>query len=318
MVATLVLALVAGCGALAGYLWMKGVDDRLKREDPFAALEGRPPKLADGSLNILMLGTDSRDPEHNSDGVSGERADTIVIMHIPASHDRAYVVSLPRDLWVHVPRSPDGQNGDTMAKLNAAYAWGGMSLMVATVESYTGVRMDHVALIDFGGFVRVTDALGGVDMVVDQSITSIHPPYRGYAAGPRHFNGDEALDYVRQRYQYADGDFARIRHQQEFLKALLDKAASVGTLTNIGSMREFVSSVADAMTVDRGFSLIDLAWQFRGLRSDDLVFLVSPHQGTGDEDGQSVVYSDRDAALSLYEAMGSDTLGDWVSVHGTG
>ena len=89
-----------------------------------------------------------------------------------------------------------------------------------TVEQYTGVRIDHLALIDFAGFVKVTDALGGVDMNIEQTITSIHPPYRTFHAGMNHLNGAEALDYVRQRKQFADGDFARMRHQHEFLKAI--------------------------------------------------------------------------------------------------
>ena len=201
-----------------------------------------------------MLGSDSRDPDTST----GARTDTIMILHVPASHDRAYIVSLPRDLWVHVPPSPDGSGGNTMAKLNAAYAWGGLPLMVETVEQYTGVRMDHVVLIDFFGFVKVTDALGGVQMNVDQTITSIHPPNRVFTQGPHTFNGTEALDYIRQRYQYNDGDFTREKHQQEFLTALLDKAASAGTLSNPGRFKDFVSSTASALTVDQDFSLVDL------------------------------------------------------------
>ena len=318
LVAFALIALLAGSGILVGYLWFKGVDNGLKRQDPFSQLEGRPPKVVDGSLNILLLGSDSRDPDRNSDGVSGERTDTIVIMHIPASHDHAYLVSIPRDTWVHIPKSQDGQNGDTMAKINAAYAWGGMPLMVQTVEEYSGVRMDHVAVIDFGGFVKVTDAVGGVDMNVDQAINSIHPPYRHFNAGLQHFNGEEALDYVRQRYQFADGDFTRIKHQQMFLKALMDKAISMGTVTNIGNLKDFVSSVASAMTVDQDFSLIDLGWQFHSLRSSDLTFLVSPNLGSGTVGDQSVVLSDKKNALPFYSAMTNDTLGQWVAQHGSG
>src|SRR5690606_24328116 len=128
---------------------------------------------------------------------------------------------------------------------------------------FTGVHIDHVVLVDFGGFVKVTDAVGGVDMIVEQTVTSIHPPYRTFEAGTRHFTGEEALDYVRQRYQFPDGDFARMRHQQMFLKALLDKATSLGTVANLSNLRAFVTSVADSMTVDQEFSLVDLAWQDR-------------------------------------------------------
>jgi LCP family protein required for cell wall assembly len=308
-----VILVAVGAIVVTNVLWLKNVDEGLNREDPFAALEGRPQKLADGTINILLLGSDSRDPDSPTVEGGPARTDTIVIMHIPASHDRAYMVSIPRDTWVYIPGSPDGQNGDTMAKINAAFAWGGMPLMISTVELYTGVRMDHVAQIDFGGFVEVTDAVGGVDMTIDQTITSIHPPYRVFNAGPYHFNGEEALDYVRQRYQYPDGDFTRMRHQHEFLKALLDKAVSQGTLTNLGDFKSFVTSVAGALTVDKDFSLIDLGWQFRQLRSSNLTFLVSPTAGYDEIDGQDVVLSDSEKASALFNAMGNDTLTDWLA-----
>jgi len=308
-----VLMLVAGIGAFAGYQWIKGVDDDLRRTDPFAGIAGRPQKLVDGTLNILLLGTDSRDPDAPIDQAGKWRTDTIVLMHIPASHDKAYLISFPRDLWVHVPASKDGQYGNTMAKINAAYAWGGAPLMVQTVEEYTGVRMDHVVLIDFGGFVKVTDAVGGVDMNVERTITSIHKPHRTFTKGMNHFDGAEALDYIRQRKQFPNGDFTRMKNQQLFLKALLDKAVSVGTVTNIGALKDFVTSVADAIIVDQNFSLIDLGWQFRSLRSENLVFMISPHNGTGTMDGQSVVLSDREKALGLYDAVAKDTVGAWYA-----
>jgi LCP family protein required for cell wall assembly len=212
-----------------------------------------------------------------------------------------------------VPQSKTSQYGNTMAKLNAAYAWGGLPLMVETIEQYTGVRMDHVVLIDFAGFKEVVNALGGVDMRVEKTITSIHKPYRTFRKGMRHFDGNQALDYIRQRKQFPDGDFARMRHQQQFLKALLDKAVSAGTVSNPFRLRDFVNSVADAIVVDQQFSLIDLGWQFRGLRSDDLVFYTSPHKGTGDVNGESVVLSDREKALSLYQAVANDTVGAWMA-----
>ena len=306
------LVLVVGLISVATVMWVHNVDERLKRTDPFSQIENRPQKLADGSLNILVLGSDSRDP----DTQVGARTDTIMIMHVPASHDKAYVISLPRDLWVDVPANPDGSQGDTMAKLNAAYAWGGLPLMVQTVERYTGVRMDHVVLIDFFGFVKVVDALGGVQMDVDQTIKSIHPPYRVFTKGPHTFNGDEALDYIRQRYQYTDGDFTREKHQQEFLKALLDKAVSAGTLSNPARFKDFVGSAASALTVDQNFSLVDLGWQFRNLRSSDLVFLTSPNDGAGTEGDQSVVLSDQAKASAFYGAIAKDTLANYLATTG--
>jgi LCP family protein required for cell wall assembly len=317
-VVLLAVAVVAAVGTVATLLWARAVDSDLNRTDPFANIAGRPQKVADGSLNILMLGSDSREPDAPVNQAGLWRTDTIMMLHIPASHDKAYIISIPRDLWVHVPQSEDGRSGNTMAKINAAYAWGGEPLMVQTVEQYTGVRMDHVVLIDFFGFVKVTDALGGVQMNVDKTITSIFPPNRVYPAGPHTFNGTEALDYVRQRYQFADGDFSRERHQQLFLKALLDKAASAGTLSNPAKFKDFVTAAAAALTVDKDFSLVDLGWQFRNLRSSDLTFLTSPNLGSGMEGNESVVLSDKQKALGLYDAVAQDKLAAFLGTPGSG
>ena len=176
--------------------------------------------------------------------------------------------------------------------------------------------MDHVVLIDFFGFVKVTDALGGVEMNVDQTITSIHPPHRVFTQGSHTFNGAEALDFIRQRYQYADGDFTREKHQQEFLKALLDKAVSAGTLSNPARFKDFIGSTASALTVDQDFSLVDLGWQFRNLRSGDLAFLTSPNDGAGAAGDQSVVLSDRDRASAFYDAVARDTLANYLATTG--
>ena len=296
------------------YLYGKSLDDDLARTDPFSAIRGdRPAKTANGAVNMLLLGSDSRDPDKPQGDDNGPaRTDTIIVMHIPASHDQAYLVSIPRDLYVNVPKTPDGRLGGHRAKINAAYAWGGLPLLVQTVEGFTGVRMDHVVVIDFAGFKEVTDALGGVDLNIERDIKSIHPPYRTFKKGVQHLNGDEALDYVRQRYQFPDGDFARVRHQQEFLKALMDKAVSTGTVTNPAKLNAFLQAATDAMTVDKEFSLVDMALQFRGLRSDKLTFMTSPYTGTDTINGESVVLSDRAKASTLYQAMAEDKLAEWT------
>jgi LCP family protein required for cell wall assembly len=215
---------------------------------------------------------------------------------------------------VKVPQSPVNPDlGNTNAKINAAFAWGGEPLAVQTVEGFTGVHIDHVILVDFGGFQEVTDALGGVDLNIEQSITSIHAPYRKFAKGVNHLGGAEALDYVRQRKQFPDGDFARMRHQQQFLKALMDKAASSGTLGNPLKLNSFLKSVTKAMTVDNDFSLASTALAFRDIRSSDLTFMVSPNVGSQTINGESVVVSDKTRALALYQAVAADTVGAWVA-----
>jgi LCP family protein required for cell wall assembly len=309
----LVLAMLAVGGL---YMYARSLDKRVARTDPFSAITGgRPAGTVDGVLNILMVGSDSRDPDIPVDEEKDARADTMIIMHIPANHDEAYLVSIPRDLWVPVPASAGAPCGGDRAKINAAFALGGLPLAVRTVECFTDVRIDHVMAIDFGGFKEVTDALGGVDLNIERTVKSIHKPYRTFVKGRQHLNGTQALDYVRQRKQFPDGDFARMRHQQQFLRALMDKAASTGTLTNPGKLNGFLKSVTKAVTVDEDFSLVDMALQFRNLRGDNLKFLTSPNQGSETIDGQSVVVSDREKASSLYQAMVNDEMAAWVKAN---
>jgi LCP family protein required for cell wall assembly len=309
LVVLIVLVLLGGAGALGIWAYANSLDSNLKRTDAFAGLTGgRPAKTVDGALNILMLGSDSRDPKTNT----GWRPDTIMLLHIDADHNHAYSISIPRDTYVYIPAMKGADNGDTHDKINAAFAWGGAPLMVKTVEGFTGVRIDHVAIMNFAGFASVTDALGGVDMYVDQTITSIHPPYRKFTQGMHHFTGAEALDYCRQRYQFADGDFTREKHQQAFLKALMSKAASSGTLSDPVKLNDFLQAVTKVIVVDKDFQLVDMALQFRNLRAKDVTFLTSPHDGTPTINGESVVESDKAKASALYEAVNNDKIADWV------
>jgi LCP family protein required for cell wall assembly len=310
----IIAGLIAGI-SLYGYA--ENLDKDLKRTDAFSTItNGRPAKTVDGALNILLVGSDSRDPDTDDGAASEWRADTLIMMHIPADHKSAQLVSIPRDLWVQVPAKNDAPCGSgSRAKINASFAFGGLPRAVRTVECMTDVRVDHVLAIDFGGFKEVTDALGGVDLKVDQSITSIHKPYRKFVKGTMHMDGAQALDWIRQRKQFPAGDFARMRHQQEFLKALMDKAASTGTLTNPSKLNNFLKAVTAAVTADNGFSLTDAAVQFRSLRGENLTFLVSPNKGSETIAGQSVVVSDREKALGLYKAMADDKMAEWMTAH---
>jgi LCP family protein required for cell wall assembly len=307
----LALAIMASVGT---YVWYRSVNAQIDRTDPFAGITGgRPAKVVDGAMNILVLGSDSRDPDNKAK--SGEwRTDTMIIAHIPANHQKAYLISVPRDLYLHIPKSPTNPKlGNTKAKVNAAFAWGGLPLAVQTLEEYSGLRLDHVVLIDFGGFKQVVDALGGIDMPIEQDIKSIHPPFRQFKKGTSHLDGGAALDYVRQRYQFADGDFARMRHQQQFMKAVLDRAASSGTLTNPARLNAFLRATAKAVTVDKDLSVADLAVQFRNVRSGDLVFSVSPNTGSERVRGEDVIVPDPVKGPALFDALKNDKAAEWFA-----
>ena len=307
LVGALTLLLIGLLGGFGFYLYANKLDSQINRTDPFSQITGgRPAKTIEGAANILLLGSDSRNPDNDTANGDHSRSDTIILMHIQADHKHAYLISIPRDLYVPIP--DHGRD-----KINSAFAYGGLPLVIRTIEGFTDVHIDHVALIDFGGFQQVTDALGGVDLNIEQSITSIHKPYRHFTKGPNHLNGAEALDYIRQRYQFPDGDISRERHQQQFLKAILDKAASSGTLSNPTKLNAFLQAMTKAMTVDKDFSLSDMALEFRDLRGKDLTFMTSPFSGFDTIDGQSVVLSDKPKAAALYEAVVGDKVAQYLA-----
>ena len=305
---------IAGCG-IAYY---SSLDNKLKRTDAFAGIDGdRPNKTVSGALNILILGSDSRDgaafnPKDRSSTtatVAGERSDAIMVLHIPANHDRAYIVSIPRDTYVFVPKYK-GQGG-RKAKINAAFAWGGIPLTVATVENFTGVKMDHVLKVDFNGFQKMTDAVGGVDVTVAKTVTDPRSKWT-FKAGVNHLNGAAALDYVRQRYGLPGGDFDRVARQQIFLRALLKKATDTGTLSNPVKLKNFLDAATSSLTVDNGFSLTDTALQFRNLRPGDLTFITNPNNGSQTVNGESVVVSNKPKAAALWDAVNNDKVTEWM------
>jgi LCP family protein required for cell wall assembly len=312
LISGLAVVVLIGGLALAGFLYIRSVDHSVKRIDAFtgvpASSRPSPPAEAVGAENLLILGSDTRDPGNTT----GSRSDTIILAHLPKDRKSAQLISIPRDTWVYVPKSSTTPYGNTHAKINAAYAWGGVPLVVQTVEGFTGVRIDHVAIVDFAGFKEIIDALGGVDIYVDQSFTSTHSlnadGRRTFTKGMQHMDGAAALDYSRERYSFADGDFARIRHQQEMIKAVLDKAASGGLLTNPVRLNALLRSTANAVQVDKTLSLFDTAAQLRGLGSSDLKFFTSPSKGTGMVGDQSVVFADDAKDKVLFDAVRRDAV----------
>jgi LCP family protein required for cell wall assembly len=310
LILLIVFVVLAGGGALAVTLYARDIDGDIARIEAFDQVpqEDRPVKeqAAGDAMNFLILGSDTRDPETTG----GSRSDTIILLHLPAERSSAQLVSIPRDTWVHIPRSADGRRGNTEAKINAAFAWGGTPLMVQTVEDYTGVRIDHVLMVDFAGFKDIVDALGGVDIDVEEPFTSTHSlspgGVRKFKDGPQIMDGATALDYARERYAFKDGDFARIRHQQDVIKAILSKASSGGILTSPGRLNSFLRATADAVSVDKTLNLFSMAGDVRDLRGENLSFYTSPTTGTATRGNQSVVLPDRAKAKVLFDAVRRD------------
>jgi LCP family protein required for cell wall assembly len=310
LICVLVPLILLGVGFIVGGLYLRSVEGNVKRVDAFASVPeaNRPQKdaAAGGAMNFLLLGSDTRDP----DNLGGSRSDTIIVLHLNRDQSAAQLISIPRDTWTFIPKSANGKHGGVDSKINAAYAWGGIPLMVQTVEGYTGVRLDHVALVDFAGFKEIVDALGGVTVNVEATFTSNHSlnanHIRHFEKGPQVLDGPAALDYARERYSFKDGDFARIRHQQDVIKAILDKAASGGTLSSPTKINSFLKATTDTVSVDEDLNLFSMATQLRHLRSGNLKFYTSPTKGTGRIGTQSVVLPDTTKAKELFAAVKKD------------
>ena len=310
----LVASIAAAGGGAAVWATANGTNDGLERAFDLGGLEDRPDKTT-GAMNVLVLGSDAREDGDDA------RSDTSIIMHVNEAGTEAYGISIPRDTWVFIPEDPDAKYAEYTGaedKFNSAYSWGGASLTVRTIEELTGVRIDHVVELDFPGLVQVVDALGGVEMTIEPAdapdyydesgVTSIHKPYRYFEAGKHRLNGEEALDYVRQRYQYSQGDFARMRHQQELIKAIMDAAVTAEVLTSQSKLTSFIDSVSDAIKVDTEFNVVETGINFMHLRSDDIVFLTMPTTSAG----PSGVAPHEEYSPALWSAVQDDAVGQWV------
>lgn len=259
--------------------------------------------------NILLLGSDTRSGSEAA-LVSGSRADTIMLMHIPADGKGVYLVSIMRDTWVNIP-------GYGPAKINAALNYGGISLQVATVENLVGVKIDHVAEMEFEGFKSLVNSVGGVDVQVpfdfDINAWSFHQ-------GIQHMDGGAALAFVRARYQFADGDYQRVRNQRAFLRGLYSTMKAKGALNNVASFQSAVESVAGYVRVDQGLDAMQIA-QIAApvLTSGDTTMRMTtlPNAGPGwSYDGQSIVLVNQAANAQLANALQHDTMDQFMATYG--
>ena len=259
--------------------------------------------------NILLLGSDTRTGA-DAALVSGSRADTIMLMHIPADGKGVYIVSIMRDTWVNIP-------GYGTAKVNAALNYGGVSLQVATIENLVGVKIDHVAEIEFEGFKSLVNAIGGVDVQVPFAFTS---NIWTFTPGLMHLNGSSALSFVRERYSFADGDYQRVRNQRAFLRGLYNTMKAKGALNNIASFQSSIESLTDYMRVDSGLNAAQIA-QIAApvLTSGDTTMRMTtlPNAGPGwSYDGQSIILVNQEANARLARALQTDTMDQFMATYG--
>ncbi|MGQ1836907.1 LCP family protein [Kocuria turfanensis] len=299
----LVLALLVGL-----FVWNLGrtFDDRKRTlDDAFPDDSTRPAagSAQDRGTTVLLLGADGG----AEDG--GQRADSIMLVHVPEDGGEAYVMSIMRDTWVEIP-------GVGQAKINAALDHGGTSLMVQTVEDLFGTRVDQVAEVDFEGFRGLTDAVGGVTIDVPQDFVSRSEGIV-FEAGPQTMDGATALEFVRERYAFETGDFQRVQNQRTYVQAMMDQLISPETLTNPMRIHSVVAEFSPYLEVSEGLDagwIAGLAPDLAGLTSGDIEMLTVPNRGIGvSPDGQSIIVADEDAMSAVGVAISEDNLDEYVA-----
>lgn len=256
-----------------------------------------------GAVNYVLMGSDSRNA---ADAGSG-RSDTLMVLHLAADRESAHLISFPRDMWVSIP-------GHGKNKINAAFAFGGAPLTIQTLEEMLDLTIDHAALIDFQGLMGLTTELGGVTVYNKHASQS-----RGYVfpKGPIHIEGEEALAFVRERYDLPNGDLDRAERQRAVTQAIMAKGLSKTTIANPAKFTGFVSGLAKHLTVDAGLTDSEILRTARSLRlgPDDISSLQAPISGFGTINGQSVDVVDEAGMKELAQALADDTMAEYARSH---
>ena len=262
----------------------------IPRVDAFAGLENRPKKES-SAVNYLIVGSDTREglsreeikrlKVGGTDVAAGKRSDTMLLIHISKKRDKAAIISIPRDSYALIPEHSNSQGKVIPAaysKINSAYNWGGAPLLIETLESMSDLRIDHYVELNFVGFVRMVDALGGVEICTKKDIND-PKSHLTLPAGTHVLDGVDSLKFVRTRVFDGLGDLGRMKRQQEFASAMLRKATSAGVLLNPVKMVDFINSALDSVVTDEGLSqgdLLTLGKQLRNLSASNVRTLTIP------------------------------------------
>jgi LCP family protein required for cell wall assembly len=276
----------------------------------------RPADADDGSQDILVLGSDSRSGANRSLGggadEGGARADTAMLVHVHKGRTSASVVSIPRDTLVDRPscvdRSGQRQPAEKEVMFNSAYSTGGAACSVKTVESMSGVRVDHFVEVDFSGFKRMVDALGGVEVTTSEKISDPESHLR-LDAGTHRLGGAQALGLVRTRHAVGDGsDLGRIQLQQAFMKALVQQVKEVGVLSSPKRLYDLADTATKSVTTDEKLgsvtALASFASGLKDIGPSKLTMTTLPVDY--DPEAPNRVLVDEDKAKLVWSALRHD------------
>jgi LCP family protein required for cell wall assembly len=331
---TTAVLVVAALGIVAATGWyaytLNRKIERIPRVD-VSAITGdesnRPPKAPNKAVNILLMGADNphrlvKQPTVDQLLQDGEwdpgayRSDTMMVVHIPADRKSAYVVSVPRDSYVPIYDAEGHQHGQN--KINESFSAYGPLGTWRTIENLSQVRIDHMMVIDYAGFNELTDAIGGVNVYVPETVYDSQQDQE-WTKGWHHIQGELALKYVRMRHGLLEGDFDRIDRQQNFLRAVLQKTLADGTIGDPFKLNSVLGAITGHLAVDSSWSTGDirgLALGLRGIDSKQVHFMTLPLlrydtiPGVGDSN-----IIDTQAAKLLWGAVLDDKVGKYLKDH---
>jgi LCP family protein required for cell wall assembly len=303
LIGLLVLAVFVTSAGIATYFKVKHNIEKGQHQ-----IDNLTKELPKGPINILILGSDRRDVVESSQrgerqfhGGSGQRADTIILMHLYAGTKRAVLVSFPRDLRVHIP-------GHGIQKINAAYPLGGANLMIKTIKQLTGLQINHYVEINFASFQGIVNAVGGVPLYFSKPVSDKKSGLNITQTGCVNLNGSQALSFVRARYIYPTADLGRIQGQQRFIRALLHKVKGLGLLLNPIKLINLSDQVGKGLIYDKGVSIglaRGIAARLAGFDQKSVDFRQYP--GTPRTiGGVSYVVGDTSAARALFDSIRLD------------
>lgn len=240
----------------------------------------------EGGFNVLVVGSDTRVGQGDQfEFVDSELNDVTLLVHVSENHDRAVVMSFPRDLLVTIPSCPQVGGGEstptTMQPLNTTMGIGGLPCVALTIEELTGLKIAYAGLMTFTGVAQLSTAVGGVEVCVTAPLidpwSGVYIPEAGYHT----LEGGQALAFLRTRKGVGDGsDLSRISSQQVYMAALVRTLQQDGVFNDVGKLYGIARVAADNMVLSTSLGSLDvmvaMARALRGIPDDDILFIQYP------------------------------------------
>lgn len=311
--------LVLLTGAFFGFKFYKDIAKITGNKNPFALLSVfRPVPLQNqnGRVNILVAGNSADDPGHGGANLT----DSIMVLSINTQNNTALILSVPRDLWVNIP-------GYGHAKINAAYPDGGMNKLQEVVQDNLGLTIDYRALVNYGAFKDLVDAVGGIRIDIQSSDPrGIYDPNIDYTTktccslakypnGWVTLNGKQALNLARARadpspygipYGFTDGDFDRTMHQRQMILAIKDKASQSDVIANPFKVSALVDAVGNNVSTNIKLDEIETMYADTKKVNDKDIASYNINTLKGNNTTMLANYTTPDGQSALIPAAGID------------